>query len=477
MTIRAGGGPRDDGPDRGRPRPMAHRLDAGPTPAVEPGPVDAGFARDRDRLPAPRAAGPAGRPANGRAGARAGDHGGHGGALRFLLFLVVTGGVVLVLLGTVLRPIVKGIVVGYATSNPGALGLPFVADLVREDLGDALTRPASDDPTQVPFTVEAGETASRIAERLKAAGLLQDARAFVFVATEKGLTGQLSSGDFVLRRNMTPEQLVGSLLQAEDPAVVLEFKPGLRIEQVTAYLQMKPDAIASLKMDAAAFYTLVTKPPARLLADYPWLDIPRGGTLEGYLAGGLYRVLPDTTPEELVRDMLDRWYANVGPERLAVPKARGLTWYQALTLASIVQREAALDAERPTIAGVYQGRLDRDMLLNADPTVVYAVDSLALRALPVSRWPDYFFWSVPKTPLAEVALPHDLAGYQTYAVRGLPAAPIATPTVASIDAALAPDTARGYLYFVAIPDGGGAHDFSKTYEEHKAKLKKYGYLK
>ena len=72
-------------------------------------------------------------------------------------------------------------------------------------------------------------------------------------------------------------------------------------------------------------------------------------------------------------------------------------------------------------------------------------------------------------------MPDELAGYQTYAVAGLPPGPIATPTVASIDAALKPNDKDGYLYFVAIPDGEGKHAFAKTYEEHQANLKKYGY--
>ena len=72
-------------------------------------------------------------------------------------------------------------------------------------------------------------------------------------------------------------------------------------------------------------------------------------------------------------------------------------------------------------------------------------------------------------------LPEALAGYNTYKVRGLPPGPIATPSLASIDAALAPDTKSGYTYFVAIPDGDGAHDFSKYARGARAKLRKYGY--
>ena len=71
--------------------------------------------------------------------------------------------------------------------------------------------------------------------------------------------------------------------------------------------------------------------------------------------------------------------------------------------------------------------------------------------------------------------PRSSPGYNTYQVRGLPPGPDRTPTLASLDAALAPDTKTGYLYFVAIPEGSGAHDFAKTLAEHEAKLKKYGY--
>ena len=88
----------------------------------------------------------------------------------------------------------------------------------------------------------------------------------------------------------------------------------------------------------------------------------------------------------------------------------------------------------------------------------------------------YVFWTVPKgVAMKDQPLPAALAGYNTYAVQGLPPGPIDTPTVSSIDAALAPDTKSGFAYFVAIPNGNGAHDFSKTLAEHQAKLKKYGY--
>jgi UPF0755 protein len=280
---------------------------------------------------------------------------------------------------------------------------------------------------------------------------------------------------------MTPDQLASALLAAAPPDrhLVLSIRTGLRLEQIAALIQAKPAdrGLDGLTMSAKAFLDLVRTPPASLLKEYPWLQIPKGGSLEGYLAAGDYRLLPDASPEDLVRMMLDQFLAEVGPERMKVAASRGLTWYQVLSLASIVEQEAAVDAERPLIAGVYQDRIDRGMILNADPTVIYGNDTLKLAALQVSAWPTYSFWGLIGSPLADVTFPPAPAGFQTYQNRGLIPAPICTPTVLSIDAALTPTTKPGYLYFVAKHDGSRTHAFARTAAEHEANLKKYGYIK
>jgi UPF0755 protein len=394
------------------------------------------------------------------------------------VFALVLAGIVLAIGLTVLRPIVNGIVLGIAEDNPAALQLPFVKEIVREDLGSALTTPVSSDPTQVEFLVEPGDTARSIGNRLQAQGLLTDSRAFVFTAIDRQLTGALRQGTFVLRRNLTPDQLVSALL---NPPVVryvdIALRTGLRLEQLTAKLETLP-----LEMDPAAFYDLVKSPPASLIGDYPWLkralgDAPAGASLEGFLWPSSYRVLPDTTPEELVRLMLDKFIANVGEDRLAVPPERGLTFYQVLILASIVERETPLDEEKALIAGVYENRLDPAMwplgLLQADPTVLYVHDSLELAKLPVTDWTKYNFWAPIEGGLTDATLPADLAGYNTYTSEGLPPGPIDTPTLTSIDAVLEPDTSDGYLYFVAKGDGTGTSAFAKTLKEHQANVAKY----
>jgi UPF0755 protein len=358
-----------------------------------------------------------------------------------------------------------------------------VADIVREDLGPALTQPVSSDPAQVEFLVEDGDTASTIAGRLGTDGLIRDPRAFIFIASQRELTGALQQGTFVLRKNMTPDQLVSALLAPPpNPFIEVDLRTGLRLEQITAKLQ----TLDGLEMDPREFYELAKEPPASLLSDYPWLqrvleEAPENASLEGFLWPGNYRVLPDTTPDELIRKMLDGFRTAVGDAKLKVPAERKMTFYQVLSLASLVEREARLDEEKALIAGVYQNRLNgipgiRNRLLNADPTVIWANDTVQLDALEFEKWQEYRFWTVPKgVGLRNVELPESLLGYQTYTQPGLFPGPIATPTVASIDAALRPDTADKYIYFLALPDDSGKHVFAKTSKQHEANRKKYGY--
>jgi UPF0755 protein len=466
MTIRSGGRPRD----RRQPHARKFEPDAYATDYV------------------PEAFEPSRQSGNGGNGGRRGRGGGSGliGVIRFLLFALVLAGLVLVLALTALRPLVNSAILAWAADSPAALNLPFVADLVREDLGTSLTQPVSDDSEQVEFLVEDGDTASTIAARLEEAGLIRDARAFVFIASDRELTGDLQQGTFVLRRNMTPNQVVTALLAPPaTPYVDIALRTGLRLEQITAKLQTLPD----LAMDPREFYELAKEPPAALIADYPWLgrvlrDLPEGMTpsLEGFLWPNTYRVLPDTAPEELVRLMLDGFIEAVGDDKLRVADERGLTFYQVLSLASIVEREAVLNVERPLIAGVYQNRIDgipgiKNKILNADPTVIYAVDTVNLAEREFDTWQEYVFWTVPEgVGLKDVVLPEELLGFQTYTQPGLIPAPIVTPTLASIDAALHPDTTDQYIYFLAIPDGDGAHAFAKTAEEHDENRRKYGYI-
>lgn len=457
MSIRSGGRPRGERP------PAPYDADAYATESI------------------PRYSQPTYR---GGRNNRGGGGGGLVGLLKFLVFAFVLAGIVLAAGLTVLRPVVNSAVLSWAADNPGSMSLPFVKGIVRDDLGAALTTAASSNEEQVTFVVNDGDTATTIARRLEAEGFVTDARAFLFIAIERDLAGQLKSGEFILRRSMTPEELVTALL---DPPTIqyvdIALRSGLRLEQVVAKLE----TVEGLEMDVQAFHDLASNPTPDLLGDHPWLETILAGapegvepSLEGFLWPATYRVLPDTSAEELIRLMLEKFEAQVGEARWTVPEERGMTFFEVLTLASIVEREAVLNEEKPTIAGVYQNRLNgipgvRNRILNADPTVIYGADSVALAERPIDEWKDYFFWKVPEAAMKDVELPGDLAGFQTYTTPGLVPWPICTPTVTSIDAALEPITKGKYIYFLAIPDGSGRHAFAKTAAQHQKNRDKYGY--
>ncbi len=409
------------------------------------------------------------------------------GILKFLVFAGVLGGIVLIALLTVFRPLARAGVVDWAWQNQWAITrLPFVADLVKEDLGSTLDAKAGTDSTETVFTIESGDTITTITPRLLQGGYIANERAFLFEGLTTGLNEQLSSGTFVLRGNMTPQEVADALVSAR---VVIDtedltFREGLRIEQMTALLQKLETAV-----DPQAFYDLATNPPAELLGDFPWLKaiLPEGASLEGFLYPDTYSIVVSanggnvavTDAEALIRILLNRFHEKVGEERMAVPEERGMGFYEIVTLASIVEHEAIVDKERALIAGAYQNRLDGlkgvAKILNADPTVTYAKDTIELEKLPFDEWVGYFFWKVPPSPLADFDVPKALQGYQTYQTGGLIPGPISTPSLASIDAALEPDQSDGFLYFVAIPDSQ-EHAFAKTLAEHNANLRKYGYL-
>jgi UPF0755 protein len=446
VTIRGGGSPRRPASDQ------AHRIEEDDwTPVVPP-------------------------PIQGRGPSRRTTQRGGGGLrtlVRLLAFIVVFAAVVLVSLVTVLRPVVSGAVVGWAAENPSALGIPFVADMVRDDLGSKLTTAPSADATPLEFVVSDGDTATTIADRLQAQGFLTDSRAFVFSSIQRQLADKLESGTFILRRNMTPDDLVTALLQAKDLAISLPFREGLRLEQVVTKLETLP-----VTMDVQQFYDLVKHPSAAILAAHPWLDLPKGASLEGFLAAATYAVLPDITPTELINKMLDQFYQQVGQARMNVPASRGMSFFQIVTLASLVDRETILDVERPLVAGVFQNRLNPTLFplgeFQSDATIFYLNDSIQLAKIPIAKWVDYTFWAPVNGKLAGVTVPSDLLGYDTYSSKGLMPGPICTPSLASIDAALKPDTKDHYLFFLAKNDGTQTTAFAKTQAEHEANIKKYG---
>jgi len=357
--------------------------------------------------------------------------------------------------------------------SPGILSLPLVGDIAVERLGTRISAPASDDTSLVNVEIVAGSSTAAIAEQLYSAGLIADPTGFIVAVGRAGLEGQLQAGVFRVSGSMTPAEVAAALTQPyREPAIAVQLRAGLRLEQIVAQA-----GTIDLPFTQRELLDLLRTPPAGLIADYDWLDLPRGGTLEGRLGSGTFNVPVSATAERFVRMLLDRFAEQV-PEELRGRAPDGRSFHDVLTLASIVEREAALDEERPRMAGVYAYRLQEGIGLFADPTIIWVADSAALRNLKLSQWESYEFWTFPPQPyvgLVPPRVPQDLVPWNTFVRGGLPPSPVASPSRASIEAALNPDMSRKEMYFVLIPDSGGRHDFSKTLAEHEAKAKKYGY--
>ena len=389
--------------------------------------------------------------------------------------LLALGAIVLaLLLGRAAAPALIGdALVSASLRSPALLSLPVLGDIVVDRLGDRISAPAGSDTTLVTVEIAAGSSSSEIAAQLYEAGLIGDETGFIVAVSRAGLEGGLQAGLFQVAASMTPSEIAVALTQPyREPAIAVQLRAGLRLEQIVAQI-----GTLDLPFTQRELFDLLRTPPAEIIADYDWLDLPTGSTLEGRLGTGTFNVPVSATAERFVRMLLDRFAEEI-PAELRGSAPDGRSFHEVLTMASIVEREAALDEERPRMAGVYAYRLQQGIGLFADPTIIWVADSAALRNLKLEKWKSYEFWTFPEQPyvgLVPPRVPKDLVPWNTFVRGGLPPTPICSPSRASIEAALAPDTSRKEMYFVLIPGTNGRHDFSQTLAEHEAKARKYGW--
>lgn len=400
------------------------------------------------------------------------------GAWKGLIFVVVLL-VGLVIGGWIVaRPVIGPAVTGLFEQNPGVLHMPIVADLLRAELGDRLGKPASAEATEVRFVIDPDQTVDEIQENLVDAGLLTDTLAFKYLIMSGRVDQLLQAGTYTMDTAMSPQAVVTRLAAAPDPptpVVNLALRPGLRIEQIAAYLQAQKEE-TELQLDPKEFLDLATDPRPELFDEFPFLrQVPEGNSLEGFLAGGVYPVPIDLNADEFLHLLIQEWEEDSG-DLVAQARKKGVDFYDALTVASLVEREVKVDTDRAKVAGVYWNRLDPKLngatagLMQADPTVVYATDTMELGDLAMAKWPDYLFWdTLGVADLATVNVRPELQSHQTYQQPGLPSWPIATPTRASIEAALDPDKRKDFLFFYACP-GSDTHTFAKTAAQHSRNI-------
>ena len=311
--------------------------------------------------------------------------------------------------------------------------------------------PASADTTTRLFTIEPGQTASDIGRELEEQGLIRSADLFRLLVRMRGLEDDLAAGQYELRPSMTTSEIIDALMAGPStPVRVVTILEGWRAAEVARYLDQQGYA------DAEAFLAVVAQPSR--IAPYQQL-IESPATLEGYLFPDTYYLEPDMSAEAIAEMMVRRFDELVTPSLRQKARDHGLTLHQAVTLASIIEREAAVPSERRLISGVFHNRLRAGMPLQADPTVQYAV--AGSQPDPTT---DQSFW---KPDLTETDLRID-SPYNTYLVRGLPPTPICNPGLAALEAAVDP-LETDFMYFVTR--GDGSHVFSETEEEHQENVR------
>jgi peptidoglycan lytic transglycosylase G len=364
----------------------------------------------------------------------------------------------------------------WVEEHPGAIQHGVVRDFVNWYRPGALSdEPAGTDGQRISVTVDLGTNDSEIGALLYEKGLVRSELAFQYAVFEAGRSGTLQAGTYDLSPSMRPSEIVAALRQEAGQEIEIRIQEGWRLEEIVGYL-----GTTRLTMDLADFAAKVQAPPDELVARYDFLaDLPQGRSLEGYLYPDTYRVDANATADEVIDLLLSTFGRRLTTEIRDGIAAEGFTIDEAVTLASIVEREAVLDEERPLIAGVYVNRVQNPNaggtagLLNADPTLQYALGTLANATAPISRWGSIEWWPPLEVGGNDVELPEELAGYQTYQNPGLPPSPIASPRIASIAAVAAPE--GDFYYFVAgCPNGvrDGSHYFAATLGEQTANIAK-----
>lgn len=317
-----------------------------------------------------------------------------------------------------------------------------------------LAGPAGSGAAPVDFTIAPGQGAATIAENLRAAGLLNDTELFLNYLSYYGLDGGLVAGEHRLDPQATIPELAEALGSGRSRTLELSFLPGWRSEEMANYLGV----VGAAQIDAEAFRQIVASRNG-LGGSYSFLSaLPDGASLEGYLFPDRYTVGDETTAAALIDLMLARFDAQVTPAMRQAYGTLGLSLRDAVILASIIEREAALAEEKPLMAAVFLNRIAAGMPLQADPTVQYALGFV-----------DGTWW---KSPLSAEDLQVN-SPYNTYLIPGLPPGPISNPGLASLQAVANPARVD-YLFFVvdcaaATP---GAHAFSVTYDEHLANVER-----
>jgi UPF0755 protein len=311
-----------------------------------------------------------------------------------------------------------------------------------------LSRPTTHPSADKIITIDPGIGTHAIIGRLAQAGIVRRPRfleAYLFATRGNR---HLEAGDYRFPSPISPLDAIDRIRRGEVFYEKVTVPEGFNRFEIADLLAAKTE-----KASADQFLSLMDN--AGMVSD---ID-PAARNLEGYLFPDTYTYTSKTTPEELIRMMVRRFREVFTPEMAQRAAQEHLSAQQAITLASIIEKEAKVDQDRPIIASVFFNRLARGMPLAADATFIYAAE-LA-----------HDYDNNPNQPRHR----RRLSPYNTYLYPGLPPGPIASPGRPSLEAALHPAT-TDYLYYV-LATADGRHRFSRTAAEHEQAVAQYHQLR
>ncbi len=298
-------------------------------------------------------------------------------------------------------------------------------------------------PSDYVFVVvEPGMSFNEIAERFSSHGLVSNKPLFMLLSKILGIEKKARSGRYRFEATSDMIDILRALYHGATFREKIVILPGKTIEDVAHIFSERAG------VDSVALVTLAYD--SSFVAS---LGVP-SRSAEGYLFPDTYEVEWKERPETIISQMVKAFFDAFDDSLRAKAKHMGMGLNEIVTLASIIEKEAMLDSERPKISAVFHNRLKRNMKLQADPTVRYAL----------RKWRGRLLYDDLKVD----------SPYNTYCVKGLPPTPICSPSLASLVAALYPMPGSDDLYFVA--QGDGSHYFSKTAREHyraKQRYKRY----
>jgi len=291
------------------------------------------------------------------------------------------------------------------------------------------------DSAEVFVDIPSGSGPARIGDKLVDAGVVRDRTIFRVALFISGRARALKAGEYRFTAPMHALDVIDKIARGDVYKRLLTFREGLTIAEMAQVFEEKGFGKADEFQKAAANVTLI--------AD---LD-PSARDLEGYLFPETYSLPRDTPASVVVEQMVAGFKNALTPEMRTAAETDGLSVRQLVTLASLVEKETGAGDERPLVAAVYRNRLRIRMPMQADPTVIYALQKAG-----------QYNGNLTREHLRELDSP-----YNTYKYAGLPPGPIAAPGRASLQAAAKPADAD-YLYFVSKNDG--THVFASTLDEH-----------